>query len=195
MILFFYLFVTYFFRAPPMCLLPNAHYEQVMAAFGGNGYFVQTREELQESLRKSLADTTKPSLINIMIEPQSMRKAQVNVTARTPCYSEFFLNYLWAWRFLLLVQLIFVEICIRRVKRIAWWANPASASPHGASSTSGKRDCPVTSWLIALWQSEAISLKERNSVLNNHTTKESNLYGDHREGFSEEVMLKLRSKR
>ncbi|XP_036188559.1 2-hydroxyacyl-CoA lyase 1 isoform X4 [Myotis myotis] len=63
--------------APPMCLLPNAHYEQVMTAFGGNGYFVQTREELQESLRKSLADTTKPSLINIMIEPQSMRKAQI----------------------------------------------------------------------------------------------------------------------
>ncbi|XP_059519997.1 2-hydroxyacyl-CoA lyase 1 isoform X3 [Myotis daubentonii] len=62
--------------APPMCLLPNAHYEQVMTAFGGNGYFVQTRGELQESLRKSLADTTKPSLINIMIEPQSMRKAQ-----------------------------------------------------------------------------------------------------------------------
>ncbi|XP_006770248.1 PREDICTED: 2-hydroxyacyl-CoA lyase 1 isoform X2 [Myotis davidii] len=62
--------------APPMCLLPNAHYEQVMTAFGGNGYFVQTREELQESLRKSLADATKPSLINIMIEPQSMRKAQ-----------------------------------------------------------------------------------------------------------------------
>lgn len=93
MILFFCLFVTYFYRAPPMCLLPNAHYEQVMTAFGGNGYFVQTREELQESLRKSLADTTKPSLINIMIEPQSMRKAQVNVIARTPCYSEFFLNY------------------------------------------------------------------------------------------------------
>lgn len=62
--------------APPMCLLPNAHYEQVMTAFGGNGYFVQTPGELQESLRKCLADRTKPSLINIMIEPQSMRKAQ-----------------------------------------------------------------------------------------------------------------------
>ncbi|XP_066100481.1 2-hydroxyacyl-CoA lyase 1 isoform X1 [Saccopteryx bilineata] len=61
---------------PPMCLLPNAHYEQVMTAFGGSGYFVQTPEELQESLRKSLADTTKPSLINILIEPQAMRKAQ-----------------------------------------------------------------------------------------------------------------------
>lgn len=62
--------------APPMCLLPNAHYEQVMTAFGGKGYFVQTPEELQESLRQSLADKTKSSLINIMIEPQSVRKPQ-----------------------------------------------------------------------------------------------------------------------
>lgn len=49
-----------------------------MTAFGGKGYFVQTPEELQKSLRESLADTTKPSLINIMIEPQATRKAQVN---------------------------------------------------------------------------------------------------------------------
>lgn len=62
--------------APPVCLLPNAHYEQVMSAFGGQGYFVQTPEELQKSLRQSLADTSKPSLINIMIEPQAVRKTQ-----------------------------------------------------------------------------------------------------------------------
>lgn len=62
--------------SPPMCLLPNSHYEQVMIAFGGKGYFVQTPKELQESLRQSLADTTKPSLINIMIEPQATRKVQ-----------------------------------------------------------------------------------------------------------------------
>uniref|UniRef100_A0A7N5KIK0 2-hydroxyacyl-CoA lyase n=1 Tax=Ailuropoda melanoleuca TaxID=9646 RepID=A0A7N5KIK0_AILME len=62
--------------APPVCLLPNSHYEQVMMAFGGKGYFVQTPEELQKSLKQSLADTTKPSLINVMIEPQAMRKAQ-----------------------------------------------------------------------------------------------------------------------
>uniref|UniRef100_A0A5F9CS72 2-hydroxyacyl-CoA lyase n=1 Tax=Oryctolagus cuniculus TaxID=9986 RepID=A0A5F9CS72_RABIT len=63
-------------RAPPMCLLPNSHYEQVMTAFGGKGYFVQTPEELQKSLKQALADTTKPCLINILIEPQSTRKAQ-----------------------------------------------------------------------------------------------------------------------
>ncbi|XP_049726941.1 2-hydroxyacyl-CoA lyase 1 isoform X3 [Elephas maximus indicus] len=62
--------------APPLSLLPNSHYEQVMTAFGGKGYFVQTPEELQKSLRQSLADTTQPSLINIMIEPQATRKAQ-----------------------------------------------------------------------------------------------------------------------
>ncbi|XP_075403301.1 2-hydroxyacyl-CoA lyase 1 [Tenrec ecaudatus] len=62
--------------APPMCLLPNAHYEQVMTAFGGKGYFVQTPAELKDSLRQSLAETTKPSLINIMIEPQATRKDQ-----------------------------------------------------------------------------------------------------------------------
>uniref|UniRef100_A0AC11C8S2 2-hydroxyacyl-CoA lyase 1 n=1 Tax=Ovis aries TaxID=9940 RepID=A0AC11C8S2_SHEEP len=62
--------------APPMSLLPHSHYEHVMTAFGGKGYFVQTPEELQKSLRQSLADTTNPSLINIMIEPQATRKAQ-----------------------------------------------------------------------------------------------------------------------
>nr|XP_054103088.1 2-hydroxyacyl-CoA lyase 1 isoform X1 [Callithrix jacchus] len=62
---------------PPMCLLPNSHYEQIMTAFGGKGYFVETPEELQKSLRQSLADTSKPSLINIMIEPQATRKAQM----------------------------------------------------------------------------------------------------------------------
>uniref|UniRef100_A0A8C9DJ57 2-hydroxyacyl-CoA lyase n=1 Tax=Prolemur simus TaxID=1328070 RepID=A0A8C9DJ57_PROSS len=62
--------------APPACLLPNSHYEQVMIAFGGKGYFVQTPEELQKSLTQTLADTTKPSLINIMIEPKATRKAQ-----------------------------------------------------------------------------------------------------------------------
>ncbi|XP_006170778.2 2-hydroxyacyl-CoA lyase 1 [Tupaia chinensis] len=61
---------------PPMCLLPNSRYERVMTAFGGEGYFVQTPEELQKSLRQALADTSRPSLLNIMIEPQAMRKAQ-----------------------------------------------------------------------------------------------------------------------
>uniref|UniRef100_A0A8D0G674 2-hydroxyacyl-CoA lyase n=1 Tax=Sphenodon punctatus TaxID=8508 RepID=A0A8D0G674_SPHPU len=62
--------------APPVSLLPNSHYEQVMSAFGGNGYFVQTPEELQNALKASLADKQVPSLLNVMINPQSDRKPQ-----------------------------------------------------------------------------------------------------------------------
>uniref|UniRef100_A0A8D2LF80 2-hydroxyacyl-CoA lyase 1 n=1 Tax=Varanus komodoensis TaxID=61221 RepID=A0A8D2LF80_VARKO len=64
---------------PPVSLLPNAHYEQIMSAFGGKGYFVQTPEELQAALKASLAEKHVPSLINIMIDPQSDRKKQVSV--------------------------------------------------------------------------------------------------------------------
>ncbi|XP_058866888.1 2-hydroxyacyl-CoA lyase 1-like isoform X2 [Acipenser ruthenus] len=62
--------------APPVSLLPNAHYEQVMSAFGGSGYFVRTPEELQAALQESLADCEKPALINVMIDPYSDRKHQ-----------------------------------------------------------------------------------------------------------------------
>ncbi|XP_028926552.1 2-hydroxyacyl-CoA lyase 1 [Ornithorhynchus anatinus] len=62
--------------APPVSLLPNSHYEQVMTAFGGKGYFVQTPQELQNALRAGLKEKTMPSLINVMIEPQASRKEQ-----------------------------------------------------------------------------------------------------------------------
>ncbi|XP_075683354.1 2-hydroxyacyl-CoA lyase 1 [Rhinoderma darwinii] len=62
--------------APPVSLKPNAHYEQVMMAFGGKGYFVRTPEELQQSLNSSFFDKNVPSLINVMIDPQSDRKKQ-----------------------------------------------------------------------------------------------------------------------
>ncbi|XP_032906593.1 2-hydroxyacyl-CoA lyase 1 [Amblyraja radiata] len=61
---------------PPTTLLPNAHYEQVMTAFGGKGYFVQTPEELRKALVSCLAQEKMPSLINVMIDPSSGRKKQ-----------------------------------------------------------------------------------------------------------------------
>lgn len=48
-----------------------------MSAFGGKGYFVKTPEELQNALKASVADKQTPSLINVMIDPQSERKKQV----------------------------------------------------------------------------------------------------------------------
>ncbi|KAM6135033.1 2-hydroxyacyl-CoA lyase 1 isoform 2-T2 [Pterocles gutturalis] len=61
---------------PPVSLLPNSHYEEIMSAFGGKGYFVKTPEELQNALKASVADKQTPSLINVMIDPRSERKKQ-----------------------------------------------------------------------------------------------------------------------
>lgn len=55
-----------------------------MSAFGGKGYFVETPEELQNALKTSLTYKQTPSLINVMINPQSDRKKQVCI------YSPFF---------------------------------------------------------------------------------------------------------
>ncbi|KAM9230884.1 2-hydroxyacyl-CoA lyase 1 isoform 1-T1 [Leptosomus discolor] len=62
---------------PPVSLLPNSHYEEMMSAFGGKGYFVKTPEELQNALKASVTDEKTPSLINVMVDPQSERKKQV----------------------------------------------------------------------------------------------------------------------
>ncbi|XP_069505013.1 2-hydroxyacyl-CoA lyase 1 isoform X2 [Ambystoma mexicanum] len=62
--------------APPVCLTPNARYEQVMTAFGGRGHFVQTPEELRVALKAGLAEEKVPTLINVMIDPRSDRKQQ-----------------------------------------------------------------------------------------------------------------------
>lgn len=48
-----------------------------MSVFGGKGYFVKTPEELQKALKASVTDKQTPSLINVMIDPQSDRKKQV----------------------------------------------------------------------------------------------------------------------
>ncbi|XP_010213596.1 PREDICTED: 2-hydroxyacyl-CoA lyase 1 [Tinamus guttatus] len=62
--------------APPVSLLPNAHYERIMSAFGGKGYFVTRPEELQDALKASVADGHTPALINVLIDPRSERKKQ-----------------------------------------------------------------------------------------------------------------------
>lgn len=56
-----------------------------MSAFGGKGYFVKTPEELQNALKASMSDKQTPSLINVMIDPQSDRKKQVLI-----CFPFFF---------------------------------------------------------------------------------------------------------
>lgn len=66
------------FRAPPVSLLPDARYDQVMTAFGGQGFLVRTAEELKSALELSLSDWDRPSLLNVLIDPSSDRKQQVS---------------------------------------------------------------------------------------------------------------------
>lgn len=62
--------------APPVTLLPEARYDEVMTAFGGRGFLVRTVEELHSALEQSLSDWDKPSLLNVLIDPASDRKQQ-----------------------------------------------------------------------------------------------------------------------
>ena len=73
-------FVSTFFRAPPTALQPNTRYEQIIEAFGGKGYFVETPDELSTALKRAFDETSKvkkPVLINAMISPYADRKPQV----------------------------------------------------------------------------------------------------------------------
>lgn len=70
-------------RAPPVTLLPEARYEQVMTAFGGRGYLVRTVEELRSALQESLKNAQMPSLLNVLIDPASDRKQQVLLSHAT----------------------------------------------------------------------------------------------------------------
>lgn len=60
---------------PPTSYTPNAHYERVIEAFGGKGYYCERPEELQAALKDAF-DSGKPSVINIPIDPRARRKAQ-----------------------------------------------------------------------------------------------------------------------
>ena len=47
----------------------------MIEAFGGEGYFVETPEELRPALEQAFA-SGKPSVVNIMINPSAQRKPQ-----------------------------------------------------------------------------------------------------------------------
>ena len=59
----------------PNAYTPNAHYEKIAEAFGCSGYFVTRPDELKPALETALADS-KPSIVNIMINPKAQRKPQ-----------------------------------------------------------------------------------------------------------------------
>ena len=60
---------------PPSSLLPNAHYEKVIEAFGGLGFFCEKPDEIKPALEEAFA-SGKPCVVNIMIDPRARRRAQ-----------------------------------------------------------------------------------------------------------------------
>ena len=60
---------------PPTALTPDAHYERVIEAFGGDGYYAATPDEVRTAVRQAIANR-RPALINIVIDPQAVRRLQ-----------------------------------------------------------------------------------------------------------------------
>lgn len=60
---------------PPFSLTPGAHYEGIMEAFGGRGYYVEDPQDLRDALDAALAFDG-PALVNVLIDPRAGRKPQ-----------------------------------------------------------------------------------------------------------------------
>jgi 2-hydroxyacyl-CoA lyase 1 len=60
---------------PPNSYVPNAHYERVIEAFGGDGYFVETPDDFRKAVDTAIAKR-RPSLITVMLDPQARRRPQ-----------------------------------------------------------------------------------------------------------------------
>ena len=64
-----------------MSLTANIRYEKLAAAFGDDfkGYHAETAEQIKSAMKLALSEKTRPSIINIAINPSADRKAQVNI--------------------------------------------------------------------------------------------------------------------
>ena len=54
----------------PTAFVPNARYDLLATAFGGDGHYVKSAQELQDALNESLR-CSRPSVINVVIDPKA----------------------------------------------------------------------------------------------------------------------------
>lgn len=66
----------HFCRTPPSALTVETRYEALLGMFGHKGYFVKTIPELRKSLSEALTILDRPTIINVIIGPNSDRKQQ-----------------------------------------------------------------------------------------------------------------------
>ncbi len=62
-------------KIPPGAYYPDARYEKVIEAFGGQGYYVDDPEAIGPTIRRAI-ESGRPSLINIPISNQARRRPQ-----------------------------------------------------------------------------------------------------------------------
>jgi len=60
----------------PPTSLTQANYERIAGAFGCQGYLARTIEEVKKSVQSALAEKTRPTIINVLIDPSSGRVQQ-----------------------------------------------------------------------------------------------------------------------
>ncbi|KAJ0174660.1 hypothetical protein K1T71_009768 [Dendrolimus kikuchii] len=61
---------------PPTSLSGEVRYEKMMEMFGETGHLCRTVDDIKIVVKKAIEVTDKPSIINILIDPQSNRKPQ-----------------------------------------------------------------------------------------------------------------------
>ncbi len=62
-------------QMPPSMLSWDAHYEKVIEAFGGKGFFVDSPQQLAGVMKQAM-NVDGPALVNVVIDPRAGRKAQ-----------------------------------------------------------------------------------------------------------------------
>lgn len=55
----------------------QANYERIAGAFGCQGYLARSLEEVKKCVQSALAEKTRPSIINVLIDPSAGRVQQV----------------------------------------------------------------------------------------------------------------------
>lgn len=64
---------------PPTSLLYGTRYDKIASAFGAKGYNAETLPELNQALSSAFRNESGPVIINVVIHPNSARKAQVDI--------------------------------------------------------------------------------------------------------------------
>lgn len=63
---------------PVTALTPRARYEQIITAFGGLGLYCTTPDQVRDGMKRALANTQSPTVLNVLIASASAPKPQTH---------------------------------------------------------------------------------------------------------------------